>query len=145
MRSRYTAYVRANIPYLKSSLTKKSRKDFDAKGSKAWAEGVEWQGLKVVSTKQGTPSDDEGVVEFIVTYRQEGSMIEHHEVAHFKRDEKEHWKYDDGDIRTLKDGEPVEDEAETTRVETFVRDTPKVGRNDPCSCGSGKKFKKCCG
>lgn len=29
-------------------------------------------------------------------------------------------------------------------VETFVRDTPKVGRNDPCPCGSGKKYKKCC-
>ena len=26
-----------------------------------------------------------------------------------------------------------------------VRDAPKVGRNDPCPCGSGKKFKKCCG
>ena len=25
------------------------------------------------------------------------------------------------------------------------RDEPKVGRNDPCTCGSGKKFKKCCG
>ncbi len=30
-------------------------------------------------------------------------------------------------------------------VETIVRDTPKLGRNDPCSCGSGKKYKKCCG
>ncbi len=27
----------------------------------------------------------------------------------------------------------------------IVRDGPKVGRNDPCPCGSGKKFKKCCG
>ncbi len=27
----------------------------------------------------------------------------------------------------------------------FVRDTPKVGRNEPCPCGSGKKYKKCCG
>jgi hypothetical protein len=27
----------------------------------------------------------------------------------------------------------------------FVREAPKVGRNDPCPCGSGKKFKKCCG
>ncbi len=26
-----------------------------------------------------------------------------------------------------------------------VRDEPKVGRNDPCPCGSGKKYKKCCG
>lgn len=28
--------------------------------------------------------------------------------------------------------------------ETFQREVPKVGRNDPCPCGSGKKFKKCC-
>ncbi len=27
----------------------------------------------------------------------------------------------------------------------MVRDTPKVGRNDPCPCGSGKKYKQCCG
>jgi len=26
----------------------------------------------------------------------------------------------------------------------FRRETPKVGRNDPCPCGSGKKYKKCC-
>jgi len=29
--------------------------------------------------------------------------------------------------------------------ETYVRLEPKVGRNEPCPCGSGKKFKKCCG
>ena len=27
----------------------------------------------------------------------------------------------------------------------ITRDTPKVGRNDPCICGNGRKFKKCCG
>ena len=31
------------------------------------------------------------------------------------------------------------------KVETFRREEPKVGRNDPCPCGSGKKYKKCCG
>lgn len=31
------------------------------------------------------------------------------------------------------------------KVGTQVRDGPKIGRNDPCPCGSGKKFKKCCG
>ena len=31
------------------------------------------------------------------------------------------------------------------KVETFHRNQPKVGRNDPCPCGSGKKFKKCHG
>ncbi len=30
-------------------------------------------------------------------------------------------------------------------VETLRRDAPKVGRNDPCPCGSGKKYKRCCG
>ncbi len=28
---------------------------------------------------------------------------------------------------------------------TIVRSTPKIGRNDPCPCGSGKKYKNCCG
>ena len=28
--------------------------------------------------------------------------------------------------------------------DTFERETPKVGRNDPCPCGSGRKYKKCC-
>jgi len=31
------------------------------------------------------------------------------------------------------------------KVETFKRADPKVGRNDACPCGSGKKYKKCCG
>jgi tetratricopeptide (TPR) repeat protein len=39
------------------------------------------------------------------------------------------------------EGEDWEDEP----VATVRRETPKVGRNDPCPCGSGKKYKKCCG
>ena len=31
------------------------------------------------------------------------------------------------------------------KVETYRRETPRIGRNDPCPCGSGKKYKKCCG
>jgi preprotein translocase subunit SecA len=34
---------------------------------------------------------------------------------------------------------------EAARAKPIVRDVPKVGRNDPCPCGSGKKYKKCCG
>lgn len=29
--------------------------------------------------------------------------------------------------------------------EPTTRTTPKIGRNDPCFCGSNRKFKKCCG
>ena len=48
-------------------------------------------------------------------------------------------------------GETVEDAHAKTQTSapakaaTIVRETPKVGRNDPCPCGSGKKYKKCCG
>lgn len=35
--------------------------------------------------------------------------------------------------------------AAPAKVETVVHDGPKIGRNDPCPCGSGKKYKKCCG
>jgi preprotein translocase subunit SecA len=44
------------------------------------------------------------------------------------------------------DGEPAsaEPEIQLPRI-TVRRDTPKVGRNDPCPCGSGKKFKQCHG
>jgi preprotein translocase subunit SecA len=34
---------------------------------------------------------------------------------------------------------------EAAQQQTVVRQGPKVGRNDPCPCGSGKKYKKCCG
>jgi preprotein translocase subunit SecA len=36
-------------------------------------------------------------------------------------------------------------QGEGAKVKTITRDAPRVGRNDPCPCGSGKKYKKCCG
>ncbi len=41
--------------------------------------------------------------------------------------------------------EAAETRAHASTVTTFRRNFDKVGRNDPCPCGSGKKFKKCCG
>lgn len=40
---------------------------------------------------------------------------------------------------------PLRGQAARERAHTFRRAEPKVGRNDPCPCGSGKKFKSCCG
>ncbi|MCL2646678.1 MAG: SEC-C metal-binding domain-containing protein [Phycisphaerales bacterium] len=34
---------------------------------------------------------------------------------------------------------------EETKIATIINESPKVGRNDPCPCGSGKKYKQCCG
>ncbi|MDZ7752465.1 MAG: SEC-C metal-binding domain-containing protein [Gammaproteobacteria bacterium] len=55
--------------------------------------------------------------------------------------------YDDfglGDARPLAHNLAVELFARLATVEPQTRKTPKVGRNDPCPCGSGRKYKKCC-
>ena len=49
-------------------------------------------------------------------------------------------KQDEGDLVPSYEGQLPDQ-----RVATYKRETAKVGRNDPCPCGSGKKYKKCCG
>ncbi|MBR2082239.1 MAG: SEC-C domain-containing protein [Elusimicrobiaceae bacterium] len=39
----------------------------------------------------------------------------------------------------------AEGNPEQHHIETVVHEGPRIGRNDPCPCGSGKKYKKCCG
>ena len=36
-------------------------------------------------------------------------------------------------------------DSERKKAETYKREEKKLGRNDPCHCGSGKKYKRCCG
>jgi len=46
---------------------------------------------------------------------------------------------------TREDIQSVLLDIQKSKSATIVRNTPKVGRNSPCPCGSGKKYKKCCG
>jgi hypothetical protein len=46
---------------------------------------------------------------------------------------------------TVRTGENAHGHHHAARVDPFVHGAPKLGRNDPCSCGSGKKYKKCHG
>ena len=129
MRSRYTAYVLKELPYLCETLHPDYRKDYDEKSTRSWAESATWHGLKVISTEKGGPEDIAGQVEFIASYTQQDKKIDHHEIASFERREGK-WYFVKG---------------EGIAPRPVVRSAPKVGRNDPCVCGSGKKFKKCCG
>ncbi|HAH44109.1 MAG TPA: hypothetical protein DCM07_04505, partial [Planctomycetaceae bacterium] len=43
------------------------------------------------------------------------------------------------------EGDSNSSEPAQQAIDPIVNQQPKVGRNDPCPCGSGKKFKKCCG
>jgi preprotein translocase subunit SecA len=48
-------------------------------------------------------------------------------------------------ISETKETASYEGQLPEEKVATYKREEPKVGRNDPCPCGSGKKYKKCCG
>ncbi|MTJ81907.1 MAG: YchJ family protein [Telmatospirillum sp.] len=128
MRSRYSAYVLCNVDHLERSLAPEARTDHDRKAAEQWSRSVEWQGLSIVGTEGGAAGDQTGMVEFIAKFRQNGADHSHHETANFRRLD-DGWVYVDGKMHN----QPV------------VRSTPKVGRNEPCPCGSGKKYKHCCG
>jgi len=129
MRSRYTAYATEQIDYILSSHDPDTVKDVDRKSSEEWAKEADWQGLEVLATEAGGPEDDNGMVEFVARYRIGDNEYAHHERATFRRVDGE-WKFVDGEM---------------VKAKPVVRETPKVGRNEPCPCGSGKKYKKCCG
>lgn len=129
MRSRYSAYVKHEYKHLETSLSEAQRKDFSAEETRKWAESAEWLGLTVRRTEKGGADDSEGVVEFSAKFRIEGKEHEHVESARFMKKDAQ-WFYD-GTVET--------------QPKTVRREAPKIGRNDPCPCGSGKKYKKCCG
>jgi len=129
MRSRYTAFALQEVAYLEQSLHPGQRGDYDANGTAKWAGESNWEGLEILDVSGDSDTDTSGKVEFRAQYRRKGERIEHHEVAEFRK-EKDIWYFYDGKMVT-----PGQ----------VRRSTPKVGRNDPCPCGSGKKFKKCCG
>jgi SEC-C motif-containing protein len=129
MRSRYSAYVKGGWEHLGRSLSAAQRADYSPDEARRWGEQSEWQGLTVIRTEQGGENDQIGLVEFSARFRSNGEDHEHLECALFARE----------------DGRWVYAGQQPMRGQTVHRETPKIGRNDPCPCGSGKKYKKCCG
>ena len=123
MRARYTAYVLRDINYLMASWYPSTR-PFAINP----ATTPDWQGLQIIRTEKGAKSDTEGVVEFIATALTRDGVRQFREVSRFVKEEGL-WFYTDGD---------------TPAEASETKKTPKVGRNEPCPCGSGKKYKKCC-
>lgn len=126
MRSRYSAYVKAAVDYLYDSTHPQHRKGYDHEGTKKWAENANWHGLEIVSSRGGE-EDANGEVEFIATYSEDENEVRHHEIGKFRKLDGR-WLFTEGKMVTSK---PII--------------SSKIGRNDPCPCGSGNKYKKCCG
>ncbi|HNW91757.1 MAG TPA: YchJ family protein [bacterium] len=137
MRSRYTAYTMAKIPYLKETLAPEKRKEFSADQARRWAMEATWRGLRIIKTQETGAT---ATVEFIASFSMKDQAQDHHELATFRKDEAANRWY-------FIDGHDPDDTGESAAapVVTYVREQPKVGRNEPCPCGSGRKHKQCCG
>ncbi|MDY3060584.1 MAG: YchJ family metal-binding protein [Fusobacterium sp.] len=127
MRARYHAYETCDMEFIKESHDPDNTEGIDWAECEKWARESQWLGLEIISTTKGGEDDKDGIVEFKATYIENGKTIVHHERSYFVK-KNGVWFYQ----KWL----PIT----STRI-----NENRVGRNDPCPCGSGKKYKKCCG
>lgn len=114
MRSRFSAYVRADGRYLVQTTVKENQFEEDAALIQEFSNSVEWLKLEILNASESS-------VEFKAYYKDAQTIQVLHEKSNFIQEDGV-WKYKDG---------------------LFYNS--KVERNESCPCGSGKKFKKCCG
>ena len=122
MRSRFVAFGLSNFDYIEQTQLEPLQEEVRNR------EAPEWESLKILTCDAGGKEDETGTVEFVAHYRL-GERRRHHELSRFVRKDGV-WCYKDGDI----DDAPA--------PETGKK---KTGRNEPCPCGSGRKYKRCCG
>lgn len=121
MRSRYTAFCQGNIDYLIATHHPTQRRIDDRMTLRQSIQTTTWLGLTIVAAEQGQPKDDVGTVEFVAVFQTDGVQQLHERSQFVKQNGR--WFYLRGEI-----------------LPPWV---PK--RNEPCWCGSGKKFKQCHG
>ncbi len=116
MRSRYSAYTLGLIDYLVATTLPAQQAALDRDSMRAWSLGSTWLGLEV-----------------------EGSeLIDTHAFVTFTA----RWHDGDGEHRHRERSAFVQQAGRWYFIDPTV--PLKAGRNDPCPCGSGQKFKKCC-
>jgi SEC-C motif-containing protein len=120
VRSRFVAFGLGNFAYIDATQVETLPKEVH--------EGrvPEWESLEIVSTTEGGLDDEIGEVVFEAVYKTHERRL-HKENSRFVRVDGE-WRYKDGDIEDLQ-----------------APSREKIGRNQPCPCGSGRKYKRCCG
>ena len=117
MRSRYTAYVLKNIPYIVATTVPSQQTLLETHLLQEWADNTTWLGLKILKTENLTKT--QSAVEFKAIFQGEEGELAHQERSIFVKIENS-WYFVDP----------------TVSLPTMKQ---------PCVCGSGKKFKHCCG
>ena len=128
LRSRYVAHVTHNHKYLIDTTHEHYKHEESEADITKWIDQLEWKGFTILTSLGGKEKDTTASIAFIVHFLVNGTPQEMKETAHFIK-ENGRWLYTYGDV----EGHI-----------TYRREQPKVGRNELCPCGSGKKYKKCC-
>jgi SEC-C motif domain protein len=127
MRSRYSAFAVGAVDYIYETHHPSKRSEVSKDEIMSWSQESTWNGLEVIESSAGQKKDEKGVVEFVARYSTNNQKYSHHEQASFQKIDG-NWFFVDGKI-----------------IKNIMKNPNKhVGRNDPCICGSGKKYKKCC-
>lgn len=125
MRSRYSAYSNSDIAYLLQSTLPIQQPHLNIPAMEKAVRQTQWTGLQIINTSAGLNQDQEGWVEFVAHYQENNQHNKHHEKSYFKKQDHQ-WYF-------------------VYPMQELLNQNLKIGRNEPCLCGSNKKFKKCCG
>ena len=129
LHARYQAIVRGDIDYIIQTTHSKTHGDIVQAEVEEWSKNSKWLGLEIKKTAEGLEPDQKGEIIFRARFIADGKTQDHWEHSLFEKEDGQ-WRFVD---------------AQNPKGAPVVRSEPKVGRNDPCTCGSGKKFKKCHG
>jgi len=119
MRSRYSAYVLGLVDYLKATTLPAQQQALDVQSMKDWSATSTWLGLEVEDSQLIGGQPEHARVMFTARWHDSAGQHAQHERSAFVQNDGR-WYFIDPTV-------PL-----------------KAGRNDPCPCGSGQKFKKCC-
>ena len=117
MRSRSASYVLKNVPDIVDTTVPSQQALLNVQAIQAWAENTQWLGLQILKTE--TLSKFQSAVEFNAVFQGEEGEQTHHERSIFVKID-DRWYFVDPTV-------------------------PLPTMKQPCVCGSGKKFKHCCG
>lgn len=122
MRSRYTAHVRHDAGYLMRTTHPSTRGKHNEQKVREWASSVAWRRLDILDRQKGRGKDEEGIVEFQAWFIDDEGLQCLRERSRFLK-EGPAWFYVDG--------------------QHFAK--PKMDGFALCPCGSGDRYKDCCG
>jgi SEC-C motif-containing protein len=118
MRSRYSAYALGLIDYLVATTLPAQQKILDENGIRAWSTQSTWLGLDVQNFEE-LADKMHATVTFVAKWKDRQGEHQHLEKSGFVKTN-DRWYFLDPTASL------------------------NLGRNDPCPCGNGTKFKKCC-